>query len=162
MMTIKSLIKTDPLEIKRRTPTQKTDVLLGREPNLDQKKDIDPNTLDQTPVHPTPAVIENIAEIREIINQDQDRHLADLLLGHGQNVRAVGRSRDLLIRDQDLEIVAVIQKRRLEIIRPREDAHQEAPVLQPLVVLIRLGLDQDHHVGIEKDMGQGDVDDCIG
>ena len=131
MMTIKSLIKTDPLEIKRRTPTQKTDVLLGREPNLDQKKDIDPNTLDQTPgkknrscfrcisplndegqlshkkeypifilVHPTPAVIENIAEIREIINQDQDRHLADLLLGRGQNVRAVGRSRDLLIRDQ--------------------------------------------------------------
>ena len=51
-------------------------------------------------VHPTPAVVENIAEIREIINQDQDRHLADLLLGHGQNVRAVGRSRDLLIRDQ--------------------------------------------------------------
>ena len=49
MMTIKSLIKTDPLEIKRSTPTQKTDVLLGREPNLDQKKDIDPNTLDQTP-----------------------------------------------------------------------------------------------------------------
>ena len=51
-------------------------------------------------VHPTPVVIENIAEIREIINQDQDRHLADLLLGRGQNVRAVGRSRDLLIRDQ--------------------------------------------------------------
>ena len=131
MMTTKRLIKTDPLEIKRRTPTQKTDVLLGREPNLDQKKDIVPNTLDQTPgkkpdkvfrcisplndegqlshkkeypifilVHPTPAVIENIAEIREIINQDQDRHLADLLLGRGQSVRAVGRSRDLLIRDQ--------------------------------------------------------------
>ena len=51
-------------------------------------------------VHPTPVVIENIAEIREIINQDQDRHLADLLLGRGQNVRVVGRSRDLLIRDQ--------------------------------------------------------------
>ena len=51
--------------------------------------------------------------------------------------------------------MAVIQERRLEIIRPREDAHQEAPALQPLVVLIRLGLDQDHHVGIEKDMGQG-------
>jgi hypothetical protein len=100
MMTTKRLIKTDRLEIKRKTPTQKTDVLLGRELNLDQKKDIDPNTLDQTPVHPTPAVIENIAEIREIINQDQDRHLADLLLGRGQSVRAVGRSRDLLIRDQ--------------------------------------------------------------
>ena len=41
-----------------------------------------------------------MAEIREIINQDQDRHLADLLLGHGLNVHAVGRSRDPLIRDQ--------------------------------------------------------------
>lgn len=51
-------------------------------------------------VHQTPAVIENMAEIREIINQDQDRHLADLLLGHGLNVHAVGRSRDPLIRDQ--------------------------------------------------------------
>ena len=53
--------------------------------------------------------------------------------------------------------MAVIQKRRLEIIRLREDADQEAPVLQPLVVLILipLGLDQDHRVGIEKDMGQG-------
>ena len=53
--------------------------------------------------------------------------------------------------------MAVIQERRLELIRPREDAHQEAPALQPLVVLILipLGLDQDHHVGIEKDMGQG-------
>jgi hypothetical protein len=51
--------------------------------------------------------------------------------------------------------VAVIQERRLEFIKPREDAHQEAPALQPLVVLILipLGLDQDHHVGIEKDMG---------
>ena len=57
----------------------------------------------------------------------------------------------------DLEIVAVIQERRLDIIRHREDAHQEAPALQPLAVLILipLGLDQDHHVGIEKDMGQG-------
>ena len=41
-----------------------------------------------------------MAEIREIINLDQDRHLADLLLGHGLNVHAVGRSRDPLIRDQ--------------------------------------------------------------
>ena len=49
MMTIKSLTKIDPLRIKRSTQTQKTDVLLDREPNLDQKKDIDQNILDQTP-----------------------------------------------------------------------------------------------------------------
>jgi len=64
----------------------------------------------------------------------------------------------------DLEIVGVIQERLLEIIRPREDAHQEALVLQALValILIPLGLDQDHPVATENDIGQGDVDDCIG
>ena len=71
-------------------------ILLNDEGQLSHKKEYPIFIL----VHPTPAVIENIAEIREIINQDQDRHLADLLLGRGQNVRAVGRSRDLLIRDQ--------------------------------------------------------------
>ena len=54
-------------------------------------------------------------------------------------------------------IVAVIQERPPEIIKPREDAHQEAPVLQALVapILIPLGLDQEHHVAPEKDIGQG-------
>ena len=53
--------------------------------------------------------------------------------------------------------MAVIQERLPEIIRPREDAHQEAPVLQALVapILVPLGLDQDHHVATEKDIGQG-------
>ena len=53
--------------------------------------------------------------------------------------------------------MGVIQERLLEIIRPREDAHQEALVLQALValILIPLGLDQDHRVATENDIGQG-------